>query len=350
MTAASRGSAAAEGATICPVAVIGIDVGNSKTDVALVSRSGETLAAVRGPTASHQQVGPEGAFATITALVERASVEAGLEPKGRPIADVIVCCAAGADFHADRVLLERGLAATRLAASVVVVNDCYAGLRAGTPRKWGVCVICGSGMNCLGIAPNGRAARFDALGEMSGDWGGGGSVGEAGLAAAVRAEDGRGPSSVLARLVPAYFGLRTPRALTAAMYRGTIPYRRHIEIAPLVFAAATAGDAVAIGIVDRQADEIVAWANAAIRRVRMQRLDLDVVLAGGIFRTSYAPLYERVTAGIRALAPAARVVRLTTPPVVGAVLLGFDRLHAGVAPAEIERRLRDGLTDERITR
>ena len=37
-------------------AVLAVDVGNSKTDVALVALDGRVLGAVRGPTASHQQV------------------------------------------------------------------------------------------------------------------------------------------------------------------------------------------------------------------------------------------------------------------------------------------------------
>ena len=39
------------------VAVLAVDGGNSKTDVALVGRDGRLLAAVRGPTISHQEVG-----------------------------------------------------------------------------------------------------------------------------------------------------------------------------------------------------------------------------------------------------------------------------------------------------
>ena len=39
--------------------VLGVDGGNSKTDVALVASDGRLLAAIRGGTISHQQVGLE---------------------------------------------------------------------------------------------------------------------------------------------------------------------------------------------------------------------------------------------------------------------------------------------------
>ena len=329
-------------------AVIAADVGNSKTDVVLVSEAGEVLGAVRGPTASHQQVGPEAAFETLASLAERAVVRAGLDPKRRPLARMIVSIAAGADYPADVRMLTRGLRGTGLAVDQLVTNDCFGGLRAGTTRSWGVCVICGSGMNCLGVAPDGRVARFDALGEMSGDWGGGGDLGGAGLAAAVRAQDRRGPATLLEHTVPAHFGMARPRSLVRAMYHGTIPFRRSLEIAPLVFEAATAGDTVARGIVDRQADEVVAWAGAAIRRLHLRRSDPDVVLAGSVFRAVDTGFYTRIGEGIAAVAPAARVSRLDAPPVLGAALLGLDHLDGAPTPADVELRLRAALTHDRV--
>ena len=329
-------------------AVIAVDVGNSKTDLAVVARDGAVLAARRGPTISHQQVGAAGAANGLRQLVEDALSGAGLESGARPLAEVVSCSAAGADFPSDTRLIARGIHDLGLAPLEMVTNDCHGGLRAGTGRLWGVCVICGSGINCLGRAPGGREARFMALGELSGDWGGGSALGQAGLAAAVRAGDGRGPATTLAEAVPSHFRVGTARALTIAMYRGRIPWRRHLEIAPLVFQAAMGGDEVARGIVDRQADEIVAWASSAIRRARLARLDPDVVLAGGVFRTDDPAFYSRIEAGVRAAAPRSRIVRLRVPPVVGAALLGLDRLLESGTPPEVETRLRAELTDGRL--
>jgi N-acetylglucosamine kinase-like BadF-type ATPase len=329
-------------------AVIGVDVGNSKTDVAVVASDGTVLAARRGPTVSHQQVGEAGAAAGLGRLVDEALAAAGIARDGRLVAHVVACSAAGADFEADIRLIARGIRGLGLAPDEIVTNDCDAGLRAGTNRHWGVVVICGSGMNCLGRNPRGHEARFAALGELSGDWGGGGAIGEAGLAAAVRAWDGRGPATMLTQTVPAHFGVANPASLSLALYRERVPWRRHREISPLVFAAAEAGDAVARGIIDRQADEAVAWATAAIRRTRLQRLDPDVVLAGGVFRAEDPLFYARIEAGVRAVAPRARLVRLGMPPVVGAALIGLDRVLGGQTPPEVETRLRAELTDERL--
>jgi N-acetylglucosamine kinase-like BadF-type ATPase len=329
-------------------AVLAVDVGNSKTDVVLVAADGRVLGAVRGPTASHQQVGAQAAFGRLVAIAEAAAAGCGIAAGSRPIADLVVYAGAGVDLPSDERLIARGIDKTGLAARTIVTNDCHAGLRAGTSRTWGVCVIAGSGMNCLGVDPAGREARFLALGEISGDWGGGGAIGLAGLEAAVRAEDGRGPATMLAKTVPAHFGLCRPASVAIAMYRGRIPVARHRELAPVVVATAALGDAVARTIMDRQADEVVAWAAAAIRRLRLQRRAPDVVLAGGVFRADDPAFFARIEAGVRGVAKGARVIRMTAPPVVGAALLGLDTRSGNATPADVERRLRAELTHERL--
>jgi N-acetylglucosamine kinase-like BadF-type ATPase len=145
---------------------------------------------------------------------------------------------------------------------------------------------------------------------------------------------------VLASTVPAHFGLRRPRQVMEAMYLGRIAHARLSELSPLVFEGAERGDLVATSIVDRQADEVVTMAGAAMRRLRMTDLDVHVVLGGGIFRNRFAPFFERIELGIEAVAPSASVTVLTAPPVVGAALLGLDAIGASrAAKARVRERL-----------
>jgi N-acetylglucosamine kinase-like BadF-type ATPase len=324
--------------------VLAVDGGNSKTDVALVAEDGRLLGAVRGPTVSHQAVGHESGLERLAGLVAAVQAEAG--PAGPGRADVGVYCLAGADTPPDERRLARSIEARGFAARTHVRNDAFAALRAGTDRGWGVVVICGSGVNAAGVAPDGHAVRLAALGPISGDWGGGTDVGWAGLAAAVRARDGRGPATRLARDVPAWFGQATPAAVTSAMYDGRIDESRIGELSPVVFAAAGAGDGVARAIVDRLADEIVAMAGAMLRRLRLVRLDPPVVLGGGVFRTDDADFYARIFDGIGRIAPRAGIVRSTTPPVAGAALLGLDEVGLdGLGTGEsVAGRVREALT------
>jgi N-acetylglucosamine kinase-like BadF-type ATPase len=325
-------------------AVLAVDGGNSKTDVALVAADGSVLGTARGPTCSHQAVGIEAGMAQLSALADRAAADAGPGAAARPLADLGVYGLAGADFPSDVRQLTGALAEHGFAATDIVLNDTFIALRAGTRRPWGVALICGQGINACAVAPDGRTARFDGVGEISGDWGGAGDIGSAAVAAATRGRDGRGERTSLERLVPAHFGLRSPAGLTRALYFDRLSGQRLSELAPLVFAAATDGDAVARAIVDRLADELVAMARALIRRLHLSRVDPEVVLAGGVFRTTEPAFYRRLEGGILAAAPRARLVRLTAPPVLGAALIGLDRLAGGTTSAAVEDRLRRGIS------
>jgi len=248
-------------------------------------------------------------------------------------------CLAGADFASDVRALERGIGGLALARRVLVRNDGFAALRAGTPAGWGIAVVCGAGVNAVGVAPDGRRARLAGIGDLSGDWGGGYGLGLAALGAAVRAGDGRGDATVLARLVPGHFGLRRAFDLSRAIYQERIGARRLEELAPVIFEAAATGDRVARGLADRLADELALMATAIGRRLRIARREADVVLAGGIFRTNEPGFRARLEDRLRAGMPRARAVRLEAPPVLGAALLGLDELGVD-AGGSVERRMR----------
>jgi len=288
-----------------------------------------------------------GSLEGVGEAIKAACADAGVDPDVRPIADIGVFCVAGADLPQDDRRIARALKRHGWAAADVVRNDTFAVLRAGTERDWGVAVVCGHGTNCAGVAPDGRVFRFPAVGGISGDWGGGSDIGAAALWYALRAEDGRGEKTSLATLVPAHFGMRRPRQVMEAMYFGRMDEDRVDELAPVVFRAAVAGDEIARGIVDRQADEVVAMAGTAIRRLRMTGLDVDVVLGGGIFRNDDPEFFARIRAGLEAVAPRVGVKVLQAPPVVGAALMGLDRLSASKAA---RARLRAALTHERLSR
>jgi N-acetylglucosamine kinase-like BadF-type ATPase len=324
-------------------ALVAVDGGGSKIDVAFIDREGRLLGARRWQGSTYEGLW-EGDLRGLVAAIDLACADAGVDPD-LPVAALGVYCLTGVDFPQDARFIRRALTRRRLTEADVVLNDTFAVLRAGSEKSWGVAVVCGAGINCTGVAPDGRTARFPALGELSGDWGGGQAIGLAALGAAVRGRELRGPRTTLERLVPGHFRLRRPVDVVAAIHFGRTANSRLIELAPVVFAAARAGDEVARGIVDRQADEIVAMAASAVRRLRMARLGVDVVLGGGIFHNDDPPFFARIAAGIERVAPAATVIPLRALPVLGSALIGLDRLGVPRAAASLLRRQ---LTYERL--
>jgi len=329
-------------------AVLAVDGGGSKTDVALVTATGDVLGAARGPSCSHELVGLGGVVGALRPTVDAALREAGIGGSNGPVADVGAFALSGADMPADDRRLAHVLRTAGWTRSELVRNDTYAVLRAGTDRGWGVGLVCGSGINCTGVGPDGRTVRFPAVGEFPGAADGGGWIGEMGLGAAVRGRDGRGPRTLLERTVPAHFGVHRPWSVLEGIREGVIARQRVVlELPPLVFGAAAKGDAVARGIVDALADEVVTMVVASLRRLRLLRAEVDVTLGGGVFRADDPAFVERIRAGVAACAPRARVAVLDGPPVIGAALLGLDHTRARDGAA---RRVREQLTANRIRR
>ncbi|MEU4213003.1 BadF/BadG/BcrA/BcrD ATPase family protein [Streptomyces sp. NPDC026206] len=319
-----------------------MDAGNSKTDVAVVGSDGTVYGTARGGGFQPQAVGVEPAVDVLQSLAAEAEAEALGELRPPLRIGHVSACLANADFPVEEERLSAELSRRNRAAAVSptveVVNDTFALLRAGLPDEGepaGVAVVCGAGINCSGLAPGGRTARFAAVGRISGDWGGGGHLAEEALWWAARAEDGRGGPTALARELPAHFGLRTMLELIEALHLGRIERQRRHELTPVLFAVAAAGDAVARAIVERQADEVVGMAAAALARLDLLDADVPVVLGGGVLAARHPLLHERVVELLAVRAPRAVPCVVTAPPVLGAALLAFDR--AGAAPAAYAR-------------
>ena len=311
-------------------AVIAVDGGASKTHLALVGANGDLLALVRGPESSPQNLGLPGALAVLDGLYADSGAD------GVEVAQLNM---SGVDFPSDEQELREAIVSRGWAARTEVGNDTFAVLRAGTERGWGVAVVCGSGINCVGVSSDGRHARFPALGQITGDWGGGTDVGYAALYAAARSQDGRGPRTSLEQAVPAHFGLATPEELAEGIHRGRIPARRLLELPRVVFAEAD-HDQVADGIVQRLASEIVAMARVALERLDLGGEPTEVLLGGGLLQAADGRLSGAVEAALLEIAPRATVTAPSAPPIVGAALLGLDALGA---PPEAQRRLREEL-------
>ncbi|UFQ15712.1 MULTISPECIES: N-acetylglucosamine kinase [Streptomyces] len=315
--------------------VLAIDAGNSKTDVAVVAADGQVVGAARGGGFQPPQVGVEPAVDVLAEAVTRALAQAGTDSVGH-----VSACLANADLPVEERELTQALRRRGWGTSVRVHNDTFAVLRAGLledaePR--GVAVVCGAGVNCVGMLPDGRTARFPAIGRISGDWGGGGGLAEEALWHAARAEDGRGGPTALREALPAHFGLPSMYALIEALHLGHIaPARRH-ELTPVLFATAAAGDAVARSLVDRMADEVVAMATVALTRLDLLDEETPVLLGGSVLAARHPQLDGRVRSLLADRAPKAIPRVVTARPVLGAALLGLD--EAG-APPETHARVR----------
>lgn len=319
-----------------PELVVGVDGGNSKTDLVIATTAGQVLSQVRGPGTRPHIDGMVVTVRGVADLLDRARATAQLPPSA-PIS-VGAYFLANVDLPVTEVSAAREITALGLSERVVVRNDTFAVLHAGEPSGWGVAVVSGAGINAVGVHPDGTAARFLALGETTGDWGGGYAVGVAGLGAAVRAGDGRGGPTVLRSVVPRHFGLRTPEDVAVAVEDGEIELARLHELAPVVFAAAEQGDVVAAAIALRLGDEVVVMTHALLRRLDLLDVPTPVVLGGGTLQNGPALLLDRIRDGLAARAPLGAPRVLDVPPVTGALLDALTSAGADDAARSLARR------------
>jgi N-acetylglucosamine kinase-like BadF-type ATPase len=330
-------------------AVIAVDGGNSKTDVALVAADGSLMASVRGPGLDPQRDGVSETVEMLSGLIDKVAAGAGTHPPRWPLASHLCACVANADLPEEEEKVAAALRAQRWTVTTSVVNDTFAVLRAGlhdgagqpdavgrlcSPGSraanghWGVAVTCGAGINCVGVAPDGRTHRFLALGSVSGDWGGGYGLGRAAVWWAIRAEDGRGPATVLREAVPAHFGLDSMHEVAVSLEHQLITDDDVIGLAPVLFASANDGDQVARDLVIRQADEVSVMALATMRRLDLTGLDTPVVLGGGLLTARDPLLTGTLTDRLATAAPRAVMRIIDVPPIAGAALLGLDQVRA----------------------
>jgi N-acetylglucosamine kinase-like BadF-type ATPase len=322
--------------------VLAVDGGNSKTDLALLDPNGALLSMARGPGSNLHVLGTGGAVEVLDALLQRALAEAGLATQEPAAANAHVLIA-GADLPEERSAIQASIEQLKWSDRVVVDIDMPALLRAGTDRGWGIAVGCGAGVNGYGRTPDGREVRFLSLGAISGDWGGGPDIGLAGLSAAVRSADGRGPQTALESAVAAHFGLADALDVSREIHRGHLPVARVAELATVVVACADR-DPVAAGIVARLADELIAYARAAAVRLDLLGSDPDVVLGGGLLRALPPSAIEKIDAGVRERVPGAHVLVAASDPIVGAALLGLDHVGADAGAHERARSELDAAT------
>jgi N-acetylglucosamine kinase-like BadF-type ATPase len=308
--------------------ILGVDGGNSKTALVVATTEGELLSYVRGPGTNSHAVGADGVADVIASLIAQAPFEQ------RADHGVFFLC--GADVPADIEALTAAVRSRSWAKKVLVDNDTFALLRAGSDAPDVVAVICGAGINVVGRGDDGRIARYPSLGWETGDWGGAEMLGREVLRLAARGEDGRGEPTVLTDIVRSHFAAEKVEDVGADVHYKRMPMSRLGELAPAVLAAAENGDSVAWSLVDLLATEIVLMTLRALRDLGVK--DADVVLGGGMLHGGDGLLFQLVT---ERLPLGARPVAARDEPVLGAALAALDAAGASDgAKARLREELR----------
>ena len=289
------------------VTFAGVDGGGTRTTLVLADRSGREILRKVGGAGLVDPRDPTASAMLVADLVRAAVTEAGLA------APPAALCAglAGVGNETERAAVENALAAERVAGRVRIVTDGEIALEGALGGGAGVLLIAGTGSVAYGRSEAGKVARCGGWGMFVGDEGSGYSIGRAGIVAALRAADGRGPDTRLLPELMAKMGVDTPNGIPP--WVGRVPKGEIAALSRLVVEAADAGDPVALDLLRREAGELALHPRALAGVLGPWTEPVTVVFHGG---TLSSPLYAGMLSD--ALAGGLQEFRVR-PPVADAV-------------------------------
>lgn len=299
-----------------PKYFLGFDGGGTHLRGCLIDDSGNVLAVASHPPASFPKL-KEKIGEPVAVLANALKKIAGLSHATIAAAGF---CSTGVGRPADREIVERSLLENDLAPKIVAESDALAALTGAFGGGPGIIVIAGTGVICFGRAPTGEIIRVGGWGYLLGDEGSGFSVAQAALIAALKDWDGRGGATALREIFEQHFNVASIELIISKIYTPDFDRGKFAELAPLVFAAADNGDAVAQEII-----KTAGRGHGHLIRAALQRgswpTPVPVALIGNLFRRR-----EVLLPGLWEIVPEKQFALIAPrfEPVIGAALLAMS--------------------------
>jgi N-acetylglucosamine kinase-like BadF-type ATPase len=302
--------------------VVGLDGGGTKTHAMVADARGRVLGFATAGSSNWEGVGLEGTRAQVHAVVAEALAMAGV---GAGTVAAAAFGMAGFDWPSDHDRLDPILAGLGLGGPRTLLNDAFAALRAGSSHRHGCVSVAGTGGSVAGRNRSGTTFRTFACGY--GEPNGAETLVAEALHAIARAHFGQSEPTDLAPSFLAALRIDSVPALFEGLARDDLEGATELsELAPLVFEAARAGDDAATAIARQVGGDHARAVVGIVRTLEMADDDLDVVRAGGVHAAGDARFDTAFAEVLLEAVPGARIVSLTTPPVVGAALLAIELL------------------------
>lgn len=313
------------------VCLLGVDIGTSKTHALLADLSGQVLGFGEAGPGNYESVGEDGLKSALNQATEMALIQAQVSKQ-----DVVGMGfgLAGYDWPSERKVMAGAIDSLGISCAYEFVNDVEIGLIAGASEGWGVAVDAGTGNNVRGRDRDGRTGRITGNSASFGEIGGGGELVWQAIIAVTYAWTTRGPHTRLTQVFLDYAEVQTE----ADLIEGLVMEKIHLPpaMAKQVIQTAADGDPVALKVVQGTARELALNTNAVIRQLGFQHQAFEVIMIGSLFKAGeiYINPFRET---IHQFAPRAKLVQLSVPPVVGAVLLAAEA--ASIKTKPIRERL-----------
>ncbi|WP_251210087.1 N-acetylglucosamine kinase [Acetatifactor aquisgranensis] len=231
--------------------------------------------------------------------------------------------AAGNNNPAAAELLRDCLANCGFHCQVTICSDADAALYGAFEEEDGLLLISGTGSICLGQTDAGRKRyRAGGFGHLIDDEGSAYAIGRDIAAAVVRAEDGRGPETVLRDILFSHLGISDSSELVAYVYDMSHTKKEIAQLARLISLPETDTDQAVRQIIAKAAAALLEMAAAVCRQMesRCGEAEIPLVLHGSVLRNNQRIAGE-LTKALAAGLPRIRLTEARTDASHGAVWL-----------------------------
>jgi glucosamine kinase len=298
----------------------GIDGGGTRSRIAVVDQNLQVLGSAVGGSTNIYSVTKDEVFQNLTTLIDTVCARISID---RTAFTAGCLGSAGLGRPKEKVLFQEFF--SRLLGDLVPVHLCTDGeilLCGGLQALEGFCLVAGTGSLALGRVLEGPLVRAGGLGYMLGDEGSAWWIGHEAIARTLRSVEDRDlPTSLLPILLKAC-SLQEPQDFIAYAHQQATK-AEIAALAPLVTAAATKGDALALAILQQAAQELAVLVESVVQRspgVSNQEL----VLAGGVMEHD-AIVRERLVSILQKRLPGLRVGPPRGTALEGACLLAVQQ-------------------------
>ena len=315
-----------------PKYILGIDQGGTKTAALVCDTDGNILGT--GFADGLYTVyfnDTEGVFLKrIARAAKDACDAAGIKPR-----DVSAACGGlnGADWDYEYPILTERMSHALNIPDTIVLNDCMAAMRGGSPNRECAVICAGSGLNAAVRRADGQQVIYGYF--IDGKYQGASALGTAALRKVMDAYLGICGQTSLTELILGYTGHSS--ALELMMDISAEKYKLDNKLlAPLLLKAYAGGDKESAGVVCDFSYGAARYITAAMNGLRMNGRALDIVFSGGVFKDNGVLVADRIYDFIALTEPGARKVHARYEPVCGAALTVLDREYGGEMPGKVK--------------
>ena len=291
--------------------VLGIDGGGTRTRASIVEND-RILAFAESGSIKRLRVGAQIAEENLRALLKDVFAQAGVKGVQAACCGVASASMPGIPEWITAVFADFGVARSEVVGDEVIALD--AAFQGGP----GILQIAGTGSNTIGRAADGTRESAGGWSSRLGDEGSGYWIGVHAVRRALHAYDREEPTQILER-VGEIWG--TPSIDELINVGDGTPGPDFAALAPVVNELAEAGDAVAIGVLDQAATDLVNFVllvRSKLRRKHNIAGEVPVAWTGSVIE-KMTRVREAFFAGLKAAAPDMPVLQEAVVSLDGAV-------------------------------